>query len=113
MTNFIHDGRVLTLAAPYDRLSGQACLVGKIFGVATVDVLSGVSAEFVTYGVFDITKLAGVVFAQGDLVYWDNSQKALVATDSGNSYLVGVATRAAASGDATGRVRLNGISTAT
>jgi len=113
MTNFIQKGDVLTLAAPYDRLSGQGALVGNIFGVATVDVLSGVSAEFMTQGVFDLVKLAGFAPAVGDLAYWDNSQKAVVATDSGNSYLIGVFVAAASSGAVVARVRLNGISTAT
>lgn len=113
MTNYVQKGNVLTLAAPYDRLSGEACLVGTIFGVATVDVLSGVDAEFMLEGVIDITKIAGVTLSQGDRAYWDDSQKAVVATDSGNSYLIGVATEDAASGDATARVRLNGVATAT
>ncbi len=113
MTNFVQRGNVLTLAAPYDRLSGQAGLVGKIFGVATVDVLSGVSAEFAVEGVFDLVKLAGYAPAVGDFAYWDNSQKAVVATDSGNSYKIGVFVAAATSGAVVARVRLDGIGTGT
>lgn len=104
MKNFVQDGDVLTLAAPYDRTSGQGALVGSIFGVATMDVLSTVSASFAVKGVFDITKASGAI-TQGAKVYWDDTAKNLTTTSSSNT-LVGTATQAAASGDATARIRL-------
>jgi predicted RecA/RadA family phage recombinase len=106
MKNYVQRGETLTLAAPYDRLSGQSALVGAVFGVASGDVLSGVDGEFVTEGVFDLPKATGVI-SQGAKVYWDNSAKNLTTTSSGNT-LIGVAVVAAGSSDATARVRLNG-----
>jgi predicted RecA/RadA family phage recombinase len=104
MKNFVQKGRVITLAAPYDRSAGQGALVGSLFGVAAVDVLSGVSAEFQVEGVFDLTKASGAV-TQGAKIYWDNSAKNCTTTATSNT-LIGVATQAQASGDATVRVRL-------
>jgi len=110
MTNFVQNGRVVTLTAPYTRTANQGALVGSIFGVAENDVTSGSEGEFAIEGVFDLTKAAGVDFAQGDKCYWDDSAKEVADTDSANSYLIGVAVKAAAVGDSTVRVRLNGTS---
>ena len=104
MTNKTHEGHTIVLAAPYDRLSGQGALVGSIFGVAVVDVLSTVSAAFETEGVFDITKAAGAV-TQGAKMYWDNTAKNTTTTSTSNTF-IGYATQAQASGDATCRIKL-------
>jgi predicted RecA/RadA family phage recombinase len=104
MKNFVQEGDVVTLTAPYTRTSGQGALVGSCFGVATVDVSSGSSASFALKGVFDITKAAGAI-TQGAKVYWDDTNKNVTTTSSANT-LIGVCVSAAASGDATARVRL-------
>jgi predicted RecA/RadA family phage recombinase len=104
MKNFVQEGDVITLTAPYTRTSGQGALVGSCFGIATVDVTSGSAASFATKGVFDITKATGAI-TQGAKVYWDDTAKNITTTSASNT-LVGVATQAQASGDATCRVRL-------
>lgn len=104
MKNRVQDGNVLELAAPYDRTAGQGALIGSIFGVATVDVLSGVNANFEIRGVFDLTKATGAVTA-GAKMYWDDTAKNVTTTSTSNT-LIGVATRAQLSGDATCRIRL-------
>lgn len=107
MKNFVQQGDNLTLPAPYDRLSGQAALIGSIFGVASVDVLSGVDAAFVTEGVFDLPKAASQAWTIGAKIYWDNTAKNLTTTSSGNT-LVGVATKAVGSGagETIGQIKL-------
>lgn len=107
MNNYIQPGEVLTLAAPYDRTSGQGALVGSIFGVAVSDVLSGVDGEFRTVGVFDLTKTSAQAWTQGQKIYWDNGNKRCD-SDSTVGQLIGVATAAAANPSSTGTVRLNG-----
>lgn len=107
MKNFIQDGEVLSLAAPYDRTSGQGALVGSIFGVAVVDVLSGATGQFVVVGVFEINKLSTDVVTAGAKIYWDDTNKRCTVTASGNT-LIGAATEAAGNGVATVKVRLNG-----
>jgi predicted RecA/RadA family phage recombinase len=109
MKNFIQRGETLTLTAPYAVSSGGGALVGSIFGVAATDVASGEDGEFQVAGVFDLVRETGAStgWSQGALIYWDNTNKRVTKTSTSNK-LIGVAVRAAADGDATGRVRLNG-----
>ncbi|MGB4101068.1 MAG: DUF2190 family protein [Alphaproteobacteria bacterium] len=114
MKNFVQPGETIDVAAPYDRLSGQAALVGAgIFGVCASDALSGVTVPLQRRGVFtNMAKATGAAWVQGDLLYWDNTAKNFTKTSAGNK-LVGVAyvpvgTTAPASGDTTGAVLLPG-----
>lgn len=104
--NYVQEGDLLDLPAPYDRTAGQGALIGNIFGVATTTVLSGATASFALEGVFKIDKTAAQTFAVGALVYWDNSAKSVTAVSTGNTR-IGVAAVAAAGGDAQATVRLN------
>lgn len=109
MKNYVQKGETLTLVAPYAISSGGGALVGSIFGVAAADVAGGAEGEFQVEGVFDLGRETGggTAWSVGDLVYWDNTNKRTTKTSTGNK-LIGVAVKAAADGDATGRVRLNG-----
>ena len=106
MTNFVQDGETITLTAPYDVLSGAGLLVGSIFGVAAFDALSGAPVEACVEGVFNLAKDASAA-AAGALIYWDDAVKKATTT-VGTNKLIGTALLAAATGDATVRVRLNG-----
>lgn len=107
MKNFVQFGNTLTLTAPYDVSSGDGALVGSVFGVASGDYLSGVSGEFDVVGVFDLKKKTTDAPAQGAKAYWDNTNKEVTTTLTGNT-LIGVFTVAAINGDTTVNVRLNG-----
>lgn len=109
MKNHVQKGEVLTLAAPYDVLSGGGLKVGSIFAVASGDALTGAAVEGVTCGVFDLPKASAQAWTQGQKVYWDDTAKLATSTASGNS-LIGVATEPAANPSAIGRVRLDGTS---
>jgi predicted RecA/RadA family phage recombinase len=114
MKNYIQSGDILTLVAPYDRLSGQGALIGGLFGVAAYDVLSGASGEFMTEGVFDLAKDTST-FASGDTVYWDNTAKKATSVTAGNTIIGGAvlanpdgtSALGGLTGDATVRVRVN------
>jgi predicted RecA/RadA family phage recombinase len=106
MKNKIQPGNVLTLTAPRTLTSGAGFLVGSIFAVATSDALSGASVEGDTAGVFDLPKAAGAA-TQGQIAYWDNTAFVITTTAASNK-IIGAFTQAAASGDATGRVKLSG-----
>lgn len=105
--NFVQEGDVLTLTAPYNRDSGQAALIGAgLFGVALVDVASGASAAFAMEGVFTLAKVEAQAWATLGLpIYWDNSAKNLTTTSSGNT-LVGYNTATAANPSTTGTIRI-------
>ena len=109
MRNYIQPGHAITLAAPYDVVSGAGLLVGSIFGVASHDALSGAEVETQLTGVIDLAKVASQAWTAGAKVYWDNTAKRATNVASGNT-LVGVAVLAVGAGadETIGRVRLNG-----
>ena len=104
MKNFVQQGENLTLTAPRTLTSGAGFLVGSIFAVASNAAANGAPVVGVTEGVFDLPKATGAITA-GAKVYWDNTAFN-VSTTATNNTLIGVATQAAASNDATARVKL-------
>jgi predicted RecA/RadA family phage recombinase len=111
MQNYVQPGHTITLAAPYDRLSGEGAMVGAIFGVAAGDVLNTVEGEFTLVGVFDLAKDTADAFSVGDRVYWDDTQKNCVNSTTEGDLEIGVAIAAAAEAATTVRVRLHGVTT--
>lgn len=105
-TNYIQDGDVLTLTAPYQRNSGLGALVGSIFGVSLGTVASGATGEFAVEGVFSLAKTSAQAWSVGDRIYWDDTNKRCD-TDPTVGPLIGCATAAAANPSSTGYVRLN------
>lgn len=108
MNNYIQPGDVVTLTAPYAVASGAGMLVGSLFAVASSAAANGATVEGKTTGVFDLAALSTDTATVGAKLYWDNTNKRLTTTASGNS-LVGVALAAKASGETTARVRLDGV----
>jgi predicted RecA/RadA family phage recombinase len=106
---YTQKGDVLTLTAPYDRNAGQGALIGSIFGVAVNNVANGVQGEFETTGCHDLTAAtgAGTDWTEGTKLYWDNTNKVITKTSSGNT-LIGASTSAKTTAAAVGNVRLNG-----
>lgn len=105
MKNYVQDGDTITLPAPYAVTSGQGALIGALFGVANNTAASGDDCEFDVEGVFDITALSTDTATVGAKLYWDNTNKRLTTTASGNT-LVGVAVAAKAASATTARIRL-------
>lgn len=112
MKNYVQDGDKITLAAPYDVLSGGGALVGSIFGVAETTALSGAQVSLQLTGVVTIAKVSAQVWAVGAKIYWDNTTRLATTTAaSGANALIGVATAAAANPSGFGNVRLSGAFT--
>ena len=107
MKNYVQKGESLTIAAPYDVLSGGGVKSGLIFGVASGDALSGADVDVVTLGVFDMPKVSADAFAIGAAVYWNDTTKLVTSTVTSNTK-IGVAVKAAANPSATVNARLNG-----
>ena len=105
MKNFIQPGDSLTVSAPYAVTSGQGVLVGALFGVAAVDGVQNAVIECQTKGVFDITKEPALAITAGARVFWDNTNRRLTTTATGN-FQVGLATVAALAADTTVRAVL-------
>jgi len=106
MKNYVQKGQNLTLTAPRALSSGAGFLVGSIFAVASADAALGAPVVGVTEEVFDLPKAAGAV-TPGAKAYWDNTAF-VVTTSATGTVLIGAFIQAAASADATARVKLTG-----
>ncbi len=104
MNNWVQPGKTITLVAPRAIAAGGGILVGSIFGIAKAAAANGANVETEIVGVVDLPKAAGAV-TQGQKLYWDNTNFVATTTAAGNTQ-IGVATQAAATGDATARVLL-------
>lgn len=105
--NYVQDGENLTVTAPYAVASGAGVLVGAaLFGIALAAAASGAQVVMATEGVWDVSILSTDVVAAGDLLYWDNTNKRLTTTATGN-LKVGVAVADKAAGVAVARIKLN------
>lgn len=105
-TNFVKEGKALTLAPGADVASGTGYLFGTaLFGVALTDAKNGVESQFATEGVWTLPKTSALAIAVGDRVYWDATNKVVNKTASGQK-CVGVAVSAAANPSATVKVKL-------
>ena len=110
MKNYVQPGGAIDVTAPYAVNAGGGMLIGSgLFGIAVDTMASGATGPIWTDGVFDITKNtgAGESYVAGQRVFWDNTNKRLTSTSTGNLN-VGVTVATAATGDATARVVIDG-----
>ena len=111
MKTFIQNGAVITVTAPAGGVvSGEAIVVGALFGVAAFTAAEGEAVEIATRGVYILPKEPTAVIAVGAQVAWDASAKQIDLPGTG-LYPVGIATEAAGNGITTVRVRLDGVAT--
>jgi predicted RecA/RadA family phage recombinase len=99
-TNYVQEGRYLTVTAPYAVTAGQGVLVGSIFGVATKDAASGASVVIDTKGVHTLAKTSALAISIGDRLFWDDTNKVVNKTATAQLH-VGIAVSAAANPSAT------------
>jgi len=107
---FIHDGDAIDFTPGADVAAGDVVVQSDLVGVTKRDIKAGVLGALAVTGVFDFAKEggAGVTFATGDKVYWDDTAKFAVATDgAGANKLLGKAVADAADADTTVRARLS------
>lgn len=107
--NYLQPGNVVTLTAPVGGVtSGDGVVVGNLFAVATADAEAGAEFEGALSGVWELPKAAGAI-DEGAKVWWDTSPGNVVNATQAGAYPIGVAVKAAATNDATVRVRLDGV----
>lgn len=95
MKNLVQRDDSISLTTPTGGVvSGQAVLFGGILGIAFADYAEGVVGEYAIRGVFSVNKLSTDVVAEGVALYWDDTNKELTVSASGNTK-VGYATKAA------------------
>lgn len=110
-TNYIQPGDVLEFTAPAGGVTkGTGVLIADILVIPVESAAAGALFRGSTVGVWSHAKTASQAWAEGAIVYWDNTNKVFTTTAAGNRR-AGVATIAVAggAGDTTGRVRLDGI----
>lgn len=106
--NFVQPGDTMTFTAPYAVASGGGMLVGLVFAIALNVAAQNTPVEGRVIGVWDLPKATGESWvAYTTKIYWDNTNRRLTSSASGNTY-VGIAVQNQASADVTGRVKLNG-----
>lgn len=107
MTNrYIQPGEVLDYTATSNISSGQVVLMGARIGVALTAIPNGTTGSVQVTGVFNLPKLSTDNVAQGQLLYWDNTNSRLTTTASGNT-LAGYAAAPAASGTTSVNIKIN------
>jgi predicted RecA/RadA family phage recombinase len=108
MKNFIQTGDTLTVIAPANVLSGQAVLVGALFGVACNDAVQGTPVEIKRTGVYSLAATTADTGVIGAKIYWDNTAKRLTTTATNNT-LVGALATAKSGTEASAAVLLDGV----
>lgn len=107
-TSYQKPGEVLQFTAPTGGVTkGVPVLIGALPVVPLDTVAQTLPFRGYTQGVHLLPKASGQTWSEGSLLYLDNSAHNVTTTSTSN-YRLGVATAAAASGDTTGYVRLNG-----
>lgn len=106
--NYVQEGDVIDYANASGSTitSGTPVLIGARLGVALADIANGATGSVQVEGVFTVTKLGTDTVAAGALLYWDNTNKRLTTTASGNT-LAGFAVAAAGSGVITVNIKIN------
>ena len=111
MKNFIGVGNRVTLVATAVTTSGQAVLIGSLFGIAENTAAIGDPLVLMLTGIYDLPKTASQAWTVGQLIYWDVATSRVTNVVATNK-LVGVAILAvgAGAGEIIGRVRLTAAS---
>ncbi len=107
MQNFIQPGENITIAAPYDVVSGACAKVGTIIGVAQADALSGADVVLVRRGVYALAKTSAQAWTLGVKIYWDDTAKVCTTVSASNT-VIGAAHAVASNPSSTGEVLLDG-----
>lgn len=112
MKNYLQNGHIVRFTTPAGGIaSGDALLVGSIFGIAAYSSAEGDPVELSTTGVFQLPKASAAALTVGARVAWDNAAKE-VTTPAVGRFPIGVAMEAAGNGVISVAVRLDGIATA-
>jgi predicted RecA/RadA family phage recombinase len=104
-TNYVNEGDVIPIPAPYAVTSGSVVISGKIIGIAATDMASGQVLQLQVEGHFDVPKTATHTYNVGDVVKVDPATR-LASTAAGGTATFGYCTRAALAADTVVRTKL-------
>jgi predicted RecA/RadA family phage recombinase len=103
---FVLEGDTIDFTAAAAVLVGDVVVQGDLVGVVTRTLAIGELGSLIVEGVLDFNKLTNVAFTVGTILYWDDTNNVVTATATGNK-VIGKVIRAAATTDATVRIRLS------
>jgi predicted RecA/RadA family phage recombinase len=95
MNNFVHDGHILEVVAPYEVTNGDGLLRGSLFGIAASWAQKGEQVSISTAGVFDLKRQLDDIWEIGDPIYWNDYSKTFTREAAG-AVMVGIAIAATA-----------------
>lgn len=107
MKNFVQEGNTLdyTNAISADITSGKMFLLVDTVAVACTDIADGKTGAIALEGIFTIPKATSLAIVVGDKLYWDDTNKVLNKTATGNTF-AGYAASIAASAATTVNIKL-------
>ena len=103
---YVQRGDAIDYTPAADVAAGDVVVLGKLAGVAKLDIKAGELGALALTGVYEVAKASGVAFAAGAEAGWDAANRAAVAAGTANSARIGHAVAAAEAADATVFVRL-------
>ena len=103
---FAHEGAAIDYTPGADVAAGDVVVQGDLVGVARLTIKANVLGALAVTGVFDFAKATNVAYTVGTILYWDDSANLVTTTSAGNKQ-IGKVVLAAATTDATVRVRLS------
>lgn len=106
IARFVQDGKSIDHTPTSAVSAGDVIVVGKVIGIAKLDIAANTLGALAVEGVFDVAKEATTdTFAAGAKVYWDAVAEQITAEPNGVP--MGTVLVAAAATDATARLLLN------
>ncbi|MBI1374497.1 MAG: DUF2190 family protein [Phycisphaera sp.] len=104
---FVHIGDAIDYVPAADVAAGEVVLLDTLFGIARTAIPANTLGTLAVVGVFNLDKAvgAGTAIAIGKKVYWDEANKVVTTTSTGNK-LLGKAVADAGDDDATILVKL-------
>lgn len=105
MKNKVSEGNKLDLVATGNVTSGVPVVMTELVGVPEISGVSGDVIPVDLSGIFELTKLGGEAWTQGQKVYWDAGNSRCTTTASTHKQ-IGHAAVIAGSADVLGKVKL-------
>ena len=103
---YVQKGDAIDHTPAADVAAGDVVVIGKIVGVAKLDIKAGELGALALPGVYEVAKGTGVAFAAGMEVGWNASDRQAVAAGASGSVKIGHAVSLSGASDQTVLVRL-------
>ena len=103
---YVQRGDAIDHTPAADVAAGDVVVIGKIVGVAKLDIKAGELGALALTGVYEVAKASGTAFAAGAEVGWDAASKKAVAAGASGSAKFGHAVADADAAALTALVRL-------